>query len=69
MELSVLQLLPESMVPMNRGILFALALFLMISIILFLLVVYLHEKRKQTIAKMHVVWKEMIGSLFEQNFV
>jgi hypothetical protein len=69
MELSVLNLLPESMVPMNRGILFALVLFLMISIVLFLFIICLHERRKHYIAKMHVVWKEMIDSVFEQNFV
>jgi hypothetical protein len=69
MELSVLHLLPESMVPMNRGILFVFVSFLLISIVLFLFFVYLYEKKKHAIVKMYVVWKEMINSLFEQNFV
>jgi hypothetical protein len=69
MELSVLNFLPESMVPINRGILFVLVLILLIAMSGFLFSVYLHEKRKQYIAKMALIWKEMIDSIFEQNSV
>ena len=67
MELSVLDLLPESMVPINRGILFILVLILLILMSGFLFSVYLHERRKQYIAKMSLIWKEMIDSIFKQN--
>lgn len=67
MALSVLNLFHESIAPISRGILFLLLSLFFSCILLFLVSVYIHERKKRYLQKMGVVWKEMLTSLFEKN--
>jgi hypothetical protein len=52
---------------MNRGVLFLLLLLFLSLILFFLVSVFLHERKKRYLARMTVVWKEMIRLIFEQE--